>query len=443
MVKNMRELNECYADIIRNRYEENVISGKDAVKHMENSTAVFRGVPVACLYMPKLFTQPAWDYLNEAANTIITIIDKVINRYMVDTEYRKLFPFPKELEELILTEAGYPRMLPIARLDIFFNEEDFSFQFCEFNADGASGMTECLEINAAVQKSDAFSEMSKMYNISTFELFDTWVHEFMNIYNSYDKKVENPRVVISDFMDKATPNEFKEFQKAFQRAGIHADICDIRELDFSKLDAIYRRAVTRDIMERKNEVKPFLESVRSLDKQKPCVIGHFRTQVIHTKSIFMIMRRPETLSFLTEKEQEYILRHIPETLPLPTTGPLPDGVLEQRSEWLVKPEDFYASKGVYAGIDMDPETWKKTVSEAQNSGVPYLLQKYCTPYRSLNIDFNNETRPDFMMYNNITGMYIYNGKLVGLYSRAGQKGTISSLAEGKTLASMLAKPISL
>ena len=55
---------------------------------------------------------------------------------MEDEKYRKLFPFSKELEELILCDSGYSQPLPIARIDLFFNEDDFSFKFCEFNADG-------------------------------------------------------------------------------------------------------------------------------------------------------------------------------------------------------------------------------------------------------------------------------------------------------------------
>ena len=443
----MKDLNTRYAEIIRNRYEENVKSGRAAVEHMENSTAIYRGVPIECLYMPKLFSGAAWEHLKRATDTICAILDKVIQRYLDDPEYRKLFPFPKDLEELILLESGYPRLLPISRLDIFLNEDDFSFQFCEFNADGASGMTECLEINAAVQKSDAFLKMQEEYDISPFELFDTWVQEFMEIYGSYDKKVEQPRVIITDFMDKATPNEFIEFKKRFQKPGIDADICEIRELTYSdgelktpdgkKVDAIYRRAVTRDIMENKNKIPAFLQAAR---ERAVCIIGHFRTQVIHNKSIFMILRMPETLSFLTEPEREYILRHIPETMLLRKDDNL-DDVIRNKDNWIIKPEDFYAAKGVFAGIDKDADSWREAVMEALESDVPYLVQRYCMPYKSLNIDFNKCERPEFAMYNNITGMYVYNGKLIGIYSRAGQMGTISSLASGKTLASMLVCPV--
>jgi len=438
----MNDLNLQYAELVRERYEENLISGKAALDYMNNSTAVYDDVPVACLYLPKLFSKPAWEFLQQASNTICSILDKVIERYLADPEYRKLFAFSSDLEKLILSEAGYSRLLPIARLDIFFNEEDFSFQFCEFNADGASAMNEDRELNAALESCDALLKMRKEYNIDSFEFFYSWVREFLDIYGSYNKKVMSPRIVITDFIDKATKNEFIEFQKSFQKAGLEADICDIRDFSYSdnvlrtpdgkKVDAVYRRAVTRDIMEQKEEVNPFIQA--TLDNAV-CIIGHFRTQVIHNKRVFLILRQPETLKFLSASEQEFVLRHIPETLQLRSGDFDLDNVLNNKDDWVIKPEDLYGSHGVYVGIDVDTENWRKLVTE--KTGKDYLLQRYCTPYRSLNMDFNIESCPDLMLYNNITGIFIYNGKLQGLYSRAGSTGRISSHTEGMTMLSLL------
>ena len=438
----MKSQNEYYADIVRDRYEENAKSAKAATEYMKNSTAIYKGEAIPFLYMPKLFSKQAWDHLKGAANTICIILDKVMHRYYKDSSYRKLFPFSPELEELILLEAGYPRMLPISRLDIFFNEEDFSFKFCEFNADGASAMNEDRELNIALSTSDAMMEFKKKYEVTSFNLFDSWAKEFIEIYGTYENKVENPKVVITDFMDRGSPNEFIEFKKAFQRAGLDADIFEIRDFaikngeliapDGKKIDAVYRRAVTRDIMERKNEVGAFLQAAHD---NTVCIIGHFRTQIIHTKSIFAILRMPETFEFLTPEEREYVLLHVPETIKLKSGGFDFEDVIKNKDLWLIKPEDYYASKGVYAGIDMDTGAWRGVVAQAMDT--PYLLQRYCTPFQSVNLDFNDNPRPDFELYNNITGMFVYNGKLTGLYSRAGKMGTISALASGRTLASMV------
>ncbi|MCL1988530.1 MAG: glutathionylspermidine synthase family protein [Firmicutes bacterium] len=447
-MKTMQELNHEYAEIIKQNYDENVQSAQKAVEYMRQSTAVYHGEPIACLYMPKFFSQADFNFIEKAvANTIYGILEKVIQRYFDDAEYRKLFPFDEELERLILAESGYKTLLPIARLDIFFNEENSSFKFCEFNADGASAMNEGRELDKALSNSHAFLEMQKRYNIKTFELFDSWVAEFAEIYSQYNNKVDNPRIIITDFMDLSTPNEFIEFKKAFKKAGFNTEIAEIRELtykdgilrtlDGEKVDAIYRRAVTRDIIEHKSEVQPFLQAAHD---NAVCIIGHFRTQIIHNKAIFMILHKPETMAFLTLEEQEYVLEHIPKTEPLTAESIKSHNLAENKDLYIIKPQDLYASQGVYAGADLSTEDWQNMLQSALDKD--YLLQEYYPPYKTQNLNFNKLSEPpknpNFETYNNITGMFMYNGKLKGLYSRAGQKATISYSAGGLTMASMVA-----
>jgi hypothetical protein len=45
----------------------------------------------------------------------------------------------------------------------------------------------------------------------------------------------------------------------------------------------------------------------------------------------------------------------------------------------------------------------------------------------------SEGKLHFEKYNYITGLFMYNGKFAGIYSRAGRKGIIASIAESYTL----------
>ena len=440
----MKDLNKKYRDIVHNRYEQNVKSGLEAVEYIKNSTAIYKGKPVPCLYMPKIFSAEAYEYLDRAANTVYAILEKVMAKYLSDPDYRTLFPFSKLLEELILSEAGYPNLLPIARIDIFLNEDDLTFKFCEFNADGSSAMNEDRELNLAIKNADAMQTMSKDYDFCGFEFFDSWVRFFAEIYDTYEKKVCKPNIIITDFIDGDVSTEFVWFKNAFEKAGYDTEIVDVRSLSYEggvlktsagkPVHAIYRRAVTRDVMDNFDKVQPF---VKAITDGAVCSIGHFRTQIIHNKTIFKILHMPETLEFLTEEEQMYINRHVPKTYVLDEGIFDLDDILQNKEKWLIKPEDLYASRGVFAGIDTSEADWKKAIKE--NLGKGYLLQEYVTPYKSENLNFNDNPRPDFEMYNNITGMFVYGGKLQGFYSRGGPQGIISGLTGGLTMASVVAK----
>ena len=82
----------------------------------------------------------------------------MIKEYLKNPSYRKLFPFSRKLEELILIPNGYQSLLPIARFDIFYNEENGNFKFCEINTDGTSAMNEDYVLNMAVERKSGPSE---------------------------------------------------------------------------------------------------------------------------------------------------------------------------------------------------------------------------------------------------------------------------------------------
>lgn len=85
------------------------------------------------------------------------------------------------------------------------------------------------------------------------------------IYDTYDLKVANPHVAIVDFLENAITEEFKIFAGLFAERGIECSVYDVRDLAFengeligkkafygrdnAKIDAIWRRSVTNDIID--------------------------------------------------------------------------------------------------------------------------------------------------------------------------------------------------
>jgi len=119
--------------------------------------------------------------------------------------------------------------------------------------------------------------------------------------------------------------------------------------------------------------------------------------------------------------------------------------MENKDKWIIKPYDSYSSKGVYAGIDYNEQEWFKIiqdvlweVEESKLGFTGYLMQQYCIPYKSTNIDFS-EKDPEFKEFSNITGLFCYNEKMKGIYSRLSNGGIISSMHNEKTVASIVLK----
>ncbi len=380
------------------------------------------------LYLPKLFTEKEIRIFDRAVNTLYGIFDKVIAEFEQSAAYRQLFGFPKELEELILRRPKYHCNIPISRIDIFYHEETGDFRFCEFNTDGTSAMNEDRELNTAFESSKAYQAFQKSYKLQKFELFDTWVEEAIRLYREYaGDETALPSVAIVDFMEHATTNEFLIFRDRFEKKGCRACLCDIRKLtwdgtcclteDGTRIDLIYRRAVTSDILAHYREVTDFINAVKA---GGVCLLGDFRTQIVHNKILFKLLHKPETLQLLSYEEQVFIRAHVPATISLdeldmPAYAWIKNNTCLNKDNWIIKPEDSYGSQGVHAGVELESQDeWNRLLKEKQ--GQHYILQQFNDPYRLYNIDLLSE-EPKWVDTGNLTGLFVYGGKFSGIYSR--------------------------
>lgn len=438
----MNEAIKEYTKIINADLKTSKADFDKQIDYIKNSTAKYHGRVVRTLALPKVFDSKTVSDFKRIAETTHSILTKVINQYLVDESFRVNFDFDETLKELILTEAGYDCLLPVARVDIFYNEETGDFKFCEINTDGSSAMNEDRELNNSLKVTSAYNRLKDKYNFTSFELFDSFVKDFEKIYSSFKNKKERPNVAIVDFLDHGTVNEFEQFRLAFEKAGYSCEVCDIKELKYENgklftssgmvIDAIYRRAVTCDIMENIDAVSDFISAVKDC---AVCLVGSFRTQVAHSKILFKVLSDPSILTFLSDSEIEFVNLHFPKTYELKSDNKLFDlnNVYKNKNSWIIKPVDSYASYGVHAGVECEnDDEWINYVNEGINNG--YIIQEFVTPYITQNTDYENE-------YNcsNLTGLFLYNGCFRGIYSRVSKTEIISTQYSEMTLASVICK----
>lgn len=391
------------------------------------------------LHIPKFYTQKDKKIFTSIVDTMYQIFSKVIKAYRNDEEIRKLFGFSKELEELILLKPRYDSLIPICRVDIFYDEKTKEFGFCEFNTDGTSAMNENKRLNDFLSLNNAFMALDTDFEI--MELVNTWVDAFLKICQTDPKLGNMPNIAIVDFLDKAYLNELYIFERVFKEKGYQCEVVDIRSLEYRnhklwstksgmQVDVIYRRAVTKDVMDNLELVKDFIDAIKADDVS---IIGSFQTQLIHHKCINQVLLHPLMQKYLTQEEVAYIEKHLPKTYDL--TKDVADMIKEDKDRWIIKPKDSYAAKGVWAGVDLNTEEWKNEVNHCTDKD--YIAQEYITPYKTENIDLVNYD--DYQMYSNLTGLYVYDGQFAGVYSRLSDSGIISTQYNEKTVPTLFIK----
>ncbi len=437
-MKDSRAYNREYADILREKdYYQDYLKAQENIR---NSTAYYDGEPVDFEYMPKMYTVDDYAQMCKATSEVYDVLTTVIAQYQKDAAFRALMNFDKRIEELMLVSSLYDNLLPMCRIDFFYDEDNGAYKLCEINTDGSSGMNEDRELVNMMKQTEAYKQFSLHCNLDDFELFESWAEAFLTLYRQYKSGL--PNVAIVDFLDDdGPPVEFLPFQRAFEKKGMETVICDVRELEYRenslfkggfRIDAIYRRLVTGDVERRYDEVP--VGFIQACLKNEVCLIGNFATQAVHNKKLFEIVHGEYAKQFLSAAQLAAAKKYFPYTKVFSPQDDIEE-FIETKDKWILKPLDFYASKDVYAGREKDVDTWRKMLITAREQG--QLIQEYVRPYQVGFPAYDNNGRLDFKDYNIISGIYMYAGRPSGLFTRIGPNAVISSINGGKTQPSFL------
>lgn len=383
----------------------------------------------ATLYLPKIFDQQDKKNFEKICDTCTSIFNKTVDAYRKDPAVRRLFGFDPALNAMILQPSGYETPIPMLRVDIFYNEETGDFKFCEFNTDGTSAMFENDTMVEFLKKDSAVFRHFHP-DVEYMELMQPWVDSFMEVWKQTEasKKKEKPVVLITDILENSYYPELMAFRQLFEKNGIQCEVEDLRNLDYdgtslysqttgTKYDAVYRRAVTKDILSHYHDALPLILAKRD---RNVILVGDLQTQIIHSKMINEALQDERLLEYFTEEEREFLKKHLPQTANL--TSAVARKIADNKNRWIIKPKDSYAAKGVWAGVDVSEALWKRLLHDFKDTD--YIVQEYVPHYATDNIDLISES--EFKPWHNLTGLYVYNGKFAGVYSRLADTGIVST-----------------
>lgn len=433
------EINREYIDLIlkdKERYYKDYLITKEKVN---NSNAKYKGKPIPFLYHPMFVTKEDIEAFDKIGDMMISITNRVTDKYLEDPNFRKKFGFPKLIEDLIQVDNGYDINVPIGRFDVFYKSYE-DFKFCELNTDGSSAMNEDNTIGKILLNSEGLKDFGEKYKLNYFELFDSWVNKSIGIYKKFNPNNLRPNVAIVDFKESGTTAEFQEFHKAYARRGYNCIIVDPRDLKYRdgklyyenyRIDLVYRRIVTFELIEKADEIQDFIEAYKS---RAFCCIGSIKSQVIHNKIFFKILHDEDTLELLSQEEREFVKNHIPMTGLFEGDRDVFDLVLNNKDKYIMKPFDLNASQGVYTGRDLSFEEWEKRLKESWDN--EYLYQEFFDPFTREFIVFEDK-EPTVKEFKMILGLFMYKEKFAGIYTRIGNTNIISGISNYYTLPNII------
>lgn len=378
------------------------------------------------LYHPYIIPQEEFLLLKEQTEKMASILSKIAPLYLANSEVAGFFDFPETLHEWISFAPGYSCSVPISRYDGFWNGK--VFKFCEFNTDGTSGLKDMTVLDKFFLQTQIGKEVATFYKLKRFDLPEAILNTLITVYEEYGGK-NKPSIAIVDYTECGTIDEFLYLKDFFISRGYQAEICDLRRLELKKdglwcgsfkMDLIYRRAVTDDILEHEKESQVFIDAYR---KGAVCIVGSLRSHIVHSKLIFPFLTSALAEKYFTKEENEFIRNHVPWTKRLIDVEHFIPEIIDNKSEYFLKPHNSYATDGVICGADVSQENWTHFIEKIINmKSNPYLVQKKIDiPKHRFAVDEKGSLKE----FNLKLDPYVFGNILSGFYTRISTQNIIA------------------
>ena len=481
-----RELEDEFEQIVREHHGD-LAGRREADEYLAQTHALYHGDPTPWALTPKIFDREMTTTLKDAAERMYGIMDKVTRAFCSDATVRAAFGLDPAFAELCAMDAGYDCQIPLARVDIFLDEDTGSYMFCELNTDGSAGMVVTDAVDAAVRMTPSFRAFERRNpGFRTYALCDGWVDALFETYSEWraahpgrtEDGVESgadeaghavaaaaagsapavlpASVAIVDYAESIDHEDADHFVELMRRRGVAARFADVRDLWIGDdedgmrrlcdkegpIDCVWRRAVTGELWEKPCDGREAL--IEAARDGLACIVGGFRTWPCATKTVFAFLWSPAGQALLDPDEVAFVREHVPYTEVLDGRSDL--SRFTDKDRWIVKPCGGYNAVGVVAGLDVLEDEWLQTLARAAQGGA--IVQEYARQYRTPCLRGTLVDGPHrgevpagmadelgFAPACNMEGLYLYRGRFAGVYTRAGFGNTIGEWTSRLNVAS--------
>jgi hypothetical protein len=284
-----------------------------------------------------------------------------------------------------------PPGIGLTRIDGFVDGD--RFQIVEWNGGCPAGGAYLDQIAPAFQKSAPFQRLASSRDIAYQACAPQVLQNILARHRAAGHS-ERPTIATVDFSGLSTADEHELFRQRFLAAGYSAHFAAPEQLEFKqgalfgphgKIDAIYRRLVTRDYMPVYQKMPALYEAAKA---GAVTLIDPFRAEIVHKKSFLAILSDPQYQSLFTPEERAVIAEFVPWTRRMVASNTIgPKGEVidliqyaqRHQQNLVLKPIDNYGGKGVILGWETSASDWEASLQEATQNRYFVLQQRVATP----------------------------------------------------------------
>jgi len=328
--------------------------------------------------------------------------------------------------KLVAVDPGYQEVSVTSRLDSFLTDE--TYQFVELNAECPAGIAYQDVAAEIFLDLPVMREFARQHEVTPMYCRQNLLDALLAIYERVRGRGERPQIGIVDYKGLPTQREFELFKEFFESRDYSATIADPRDLELRegklchggfRIDLVYRRVLTTELIEKLDECKAFVEAYRS---GSAVFVNSFRTKYVHKKMLFGVLTDERHQHYFSESEQEAIRHSVPWTRRLEdvktTYNASEIDLLEftraMRGRLVLKPNDDYGGHGIFIGWELNAAAWDSAIEQVLKGD--YLVQERVTTSREL-FPFVDETGVHMVEQLLDLDPLLFFGKVAGAFTR--------------------------
>lgn len=452
MLNPIKTLNRSYLNHL-------VASEKQTLEQLEFLTGfltdnhcTFRGEPMPLLMKPNFLSGKQYHAVSDAVETISSALTKFIRLYLTDPAVQDIMKFSDRENHLFSFNPGYTNPLVISRLDAFLH--GYSIRFLEFNCDSPAGpaYSDIMEegFSKLFEKYPFMKRWEIIYMYRQELLLEALLQCYREFRENHSSFPEMPVIAIVDWVDVSTSSEFLILKDFFERRGIKTIVGSPVNfnisggktcLDGQEVHLVYRRVITRELLDRWEEVQEF---IRSIEDNRVCTCNPFQSYIVGNKKVLALITDPRFQHIFNKRELAVIKQTIPWTKILSDSKVkyrsrsvrLKDFILENKNSLVLKPANLYGGRDVHLGPETDQETWEAILNEHLNDE-SWIVQEYVDIPRDVYPVIDHGVRLEWKKVN--LNPFALLGKYSGSITRVSDSSVINVSAGGGLVPTMRVK----
>ena len=346
---------------------------------------VYGDRPTCPFLRPYILNRRQYDDVKHAAETVARAFEKVADKALIEKKLMSLLcPTPLE-EEMARMDPGYARLCVTSRLDSYITAH--GFHFLEYNAENPAGIGDQMQLENLLFTLPPLQSFLARHRHWLPQPHRLLLESLLQAYRKWGGEVERPHIAIVDWHGVPTGSEFRVLRDYFAACGYPAVIADPHDLHYNgdtlsvggfRIDIVYKRVVIHEFLTKFPREHPLTNAYKD---GRVFMANSFRSKLVHKKAGFAVLSDESYNYLFSPEEREVIRRHIPwtrfvsesKTVFCGAEWDLRSLIRAHRREFVLKPNDDYGGRGIFAGWESSAEEWDAALRTALDR--PYVVQE--------------------------------------------------------------------